>query len=259
MERYMKLVVLWISLGLLSLFVGAWGCGTGNPFPPGSYERGVFFAEKGKNLEAVSAFETYLRKNPTDSLAADAQFKKAMTYMTMKEYPLAVVEFQILRKDYPTSPRIEEALYREGMAYLHQVGRVERDISGAYQARVHFQEFLSTYPNSSYKADVERANAEISDLIVAKRLREIKVYKARHKFRAVATTMDMVLQTEPNSSLLDKVLWERAAAAYDLHKTNEGNLFLEELVRRFPDSSLATKAQKKLGSTQAALADSLRS
>ncbi len=251
---------LWFALAVVLLLVGTLGCGSGNPYPPGSFQRGVFFAENGKNLEAVSAFESYVRRNPTDSLAAEAQFKKAMTYLTMKEYPLAVVEFQILRKDYPTSPLVEEALYREGVSYLHQVGRVERDISGAYQARLHFQDFLATYPGSKFRPDVEKAMTEISNLIVSKRLKEISVYKARHRYKAIVTTMAMIQETEPKSSLLDKVMWEQAQASFALGEDDAGYSTLRELTQRFPESPWSVKARRKLESPEgAASADSLKS
>ena len=122
----------------------------------------------GKNIEAVAALESFIRHNPTDSLAAEAQYLKAMTYMDMKEYPLAAVEFQILRKDYPTSHRVEDAYFQEGVAYLEQVGRIERDITGAYEARLHFLKFSQRV--SRLRATCPRSSTymqEISDLMVA--------------------------------------------------------------------------------------------
>ena len=246
-KRLIRLLSLWLLTGLVAGLAVMSGCGTGNPYPPGSYERGVFFAEKGKNLEAVSSFESFVRRNPTDSLAAEAQFRKAVTYMKMKEYPLAAVEFQILRKDYPTSPRVEEALYQEGMAYLKQVGRIERDISGAYEARAHFRDFLRTYPDSRFRPQVEQAMVEISDLIVTKRLREINVYRQLGRYTAVAATLDNILESEQDSSLLDKVLWERARAAFRLEKEEEGRGFLQQLVQRYPESDYADQARRELG------------
>ncbi len=256
-HRLIRLVSLWLLAGLAAGLAVLAGCGTGNPYPPGSYERAVFFADKGKNLEAVSSFESFVRRNPTDSLASEAQFRKAMTYMKMKEYPLAAVEFQILRKDYPTSSRVEEALYQEGMAYLKQVGRVERDISGAYQARTHFQNLLQQYPDTSFRPQVEQALVEISDLIVAKRLKEINVYRQLGRYQAVATTLDNLLAEEQESSLLDKVLWERAQVAFRLGEQEQGRGFLQQLVQRYPDSPLADKARGRLRS--GAAADSTRS
>ncbi len=259
-NRLLRPFLLWLSLGLLSGVAGIWGCGAGNPYPPGSFQRGVFFAENGKNLEAVSAFESYVRKNPTDSLAAEAQFRKAMTYMAMKEYPLAAVEFRILRKDYPTSPLVEEGAYREGLAYLRQVGRIERDISGAYQARVHFKDFLESYPNSVFRPEVEKSLTEISDMIVAKRLREINVYRQLGRYRAVATSLDNVLADEPGSSLMDKVLWQRAEVAFRLQQDTVARSFLQKLADQYPDSPLAAKARAKLASDGgAAPSDSLQS
>ena len=70
--------------------------------------------------------------------------------MELEEFPLAAVEFQILRKDYPTSPRVEDAAFEEGIAYFEEVGRIQRDITGAVEAREHFREFARQYPGSRH-------------------------------------------------------------------------------------------------------------
>ncbi len=165
----------WIRISILLLMLSVLGgCGAPNPHPVGSHERGVFFADQGKDVEAVAALESYIRKNPADSLAAEAQYLKGMTYMEMGEYPLAGVEFQILRKDYPTSNRVEDALFQEGVSYLEQVGKVQRDITGAHEARLHFLKFSQEYPNSSHMPEVVAYRGEISDLMVRNRLVQIK-------------------------------------------------------------------------------------
>ncbi len=252
-KRLLFPALLWLALAAAALLAA--GCGTGNPYPPGSYERADFFATRGKNLEAVAAFESFVRRNPTDSLAAEAQFRKAMTYMAMKEYPLAAVEFQILRKDYPTSPLVEEALFREGEAYLFQVGRVERDITGAYTARQHFREFLKQYPQSSFRPEVEADLVRISDLVVRKRLKEANVYRQLGRLKAVAATLDILLEQEPDSTLRDEVLWERARVAFDLGEDAAGRGFLEQLLEEFPDSDYARRARGMLAEAGAPAGD----
>ena len=222
------------------------GCGASNPHPVGSYERGVFFAEQGKDVEAVAALESYIRKNPADSLTAEAQYLKGMTYMEMGEYPLASVEFQILRKDYPTSVRVEDALFQEGVAYLEQVGRIERDITGAYEARLHFLKFSQEYPNSPRMPEVVAYMAEISDLMVHKRLEQIKIYKQLHRYEAVAITLDGILSEEAGSSLIPDVLWERARVAGKLDDPDTAGRMYERLVSEFPDSRYADRAGKAL-------------
>lgn len=254
------LALAWAGLGLAVLAVGSGpGCGAGNPYPPGSYERGVYFAEHGKEVEAVAALESYVRRNPTDSLASEAQFLKAMTYMKSREFPLAAVEFQILRKDFPTSPRVEDADFQEGLAYLGQVGRLERDFSGATEARLHFQKFLERYPDSPHAAEARQTLQHISDLVVQKRLQQIRIYQQLDQREAVALTLDTVLAQEAGSSLLDQVLWLRAETAAELDRPEEARRFYQRLLDEFPDSDLTHKARGRLdGETlPAAATDSL--
>ncbi|MBU8869237.1 MAG: outer membrane protein assembly factor BamD [Gemmatimonadales bacterium] len=239
-------VTLLAAAGLSLSLAGMIGCGAGNPFPVGSYERGQHFVEKENYVEAVAALESFVRHNPTDSLAAEAQFLKAMTTMKMDEFPLAAVEFQILRKDYPTSNRVEEANFREGIAYFRQVGRIERDISGALGARRHFQDFLVKYPQSSFRPEAEGFLLDISDLVVLKRLRQCKVFRQLRRFGAIELTMDLVLTQEPGSRLIDRVLFERAKVAGKLEDAETQVTMYRRLVQEYPDSPLAEKARSEL-------------
>jgi len=242
------------TLLLIALTVGT-GCSLHNPYPVGSYERGAYYAEKGNNVEAVAALEAFVRNNPTDSLAAEAQYLKGLTYMDMGEYPLAAVEFQILRKDYPTSDRVEDADFQEGMAYFNQVGNVERDMTGAYEARAHFVKFLENYPRSAHMTEVHGVLQEIADLLVRKRLKQVNVYRQLGRHQAVAVTLDDVLLTETNSTILDEVMWERAKTAERLDDDATARDMYERLLNEYPDSSWAKRAEgalRKLNGARAA-------
>jgi outer membrane assembly lipoprotein YfiO len=227
------------------------GCGTGNPYPPGSFDRGAEFHRRNKHHEAVDAFEAFVRRNPTDSLAARAQYLKALSYMEIKEYPLAAVELQILRKDYPTSLLLEDADFQEGVAHFRQVGRVERDLSGAEEARIHFRRFLNTFPDSKYRDQVLDYLEEISDLFVRKRLRAADVYQHLGRHEAVALVLDATLVEEPQSSLLDQVLFLRARNAVKLGDVEVAETCYQRIVQEYPDSSLAERAASGLANLTA--------
>ena len=130
------------------------------------------------------------RQHPTDTLAAQAQFEKAMAYMEIKEYPLVAVELQILVQDYPISPLVEAARFHEGECYYFQVGRVERDVTQAYEARLHWLDFARQYPNSEFMPLVREYMQEITDLLVDKRLRAVKVYRQLGRWQAVGISLD---------------------------------------------------------------------
>jgi outer membrane assembly lipoprotein YfiO len=238
-----SLALAWVAVVLLGVLAG---CSAKNPYPVGSYERGVFFYEHGKDLEAVGALETYVRHNPTDSLAAEAQFLKAMTYMEMREYPLAAVEFQILRKDYPISDRVEDALFHEGEAYLEQVGAIQRDITGAYEARLHFLKFSQEYPSSKHMPQVLVYMQEISDLMVWKRLEQVKVYRQLGRHQAVAIVLDHIMKDEPATSYMAEVMWERAQTARKLEDIDDEAEMYENLIASFPETEYGIEASKRL-------------
>lgn len=242
------------GLGCILILVSAFalgGCGTTNPYPPGSFERGQFFVEHDNFTDAIPALETFVRHNPTDSLAVQAQFMKARTLMELEQYPLAAVEFQILRKDYPTSPLVEDAFYYEGIAYLDQVENIERDVTGAYEARIHFLEFSQEFPNSKYMTEVVEKMREISDLMVRKRIQQIKIYSQLKRYNAVAMTLDIVLVDEAGSGLLDEVLFRRAEVAVRLEDYGTAETMYKRLLDDFPESDFTGKAQDGLKNLQA--------
>lgn len=231
------------GLGVLILLVG---CGLHNPHPVGSFERGAYYAERGNNLEAIQALESFTRHHPTDSLAAEAQYLKGTTYMAMAEFPLAAVEFQILRKDYPVSVRVPDAHFMEGEAYLAQVGNVERDLTGAHQARLHFVRFTEEYPDSPHIPAVQERLREISDLMVRKRLSQVKVYRQLGRHQAVAMGLDDALRYEAGSALIDLVLWERARTARKLEDEATAAEMYQRLIDEYPESRYTDSARKAL-------------
>lgn len=243
-----RLAAVWLLSLLASTALGlaAAGCGAGNPHAVGTYERGLFWLEKGRYQDAVDAFGIFVRQNPTDSLAARAQFDKALASMKMKDYPLAAVEFQILTKDHPTSPLVEEALFRQGECYYFQVGRIERDVTPAYEARLHWLEFSNRYPDSEFMPQVRAYMAEIADMMVEKRLQRVEVYRQLGKWQAVALSLDRTLQEEPSSSLLDEVLWQRARVAERLEEADVAIAMYRRLVREHPDSPHRDRARDAL-------------
>jgi len=230
------------ALTVLLLAMLLSGCGATNPYPPGSYDRALAFQENGKHHEAVAAYSAFLRRSPTDSLAARAQFEKAMSYMEVKEYPLAAVELQILRQEYPTSDFVEHAVFEEANAFYRQVGRIERDITPAYDARYRYQTFLESYPVSSYVPEARERIVDISDMIVLKRLKQLSVYKRLGRNGAVAVTLDRLVEAEPLSRLRPDVMLRRARLARD---TDDHDIALDLAARimdEYPVSAAAAAA-----------------
>lgn len=241
-----RLVILSMALTSIIAVLLLSGCGAGNPYAAGTYERGMLFVEQEKFPEAIGSLEAFVRQSPTDSLASEAQYQKALTYMKMEEYPLAVVELQILAKDYPTSNRVEDAMFQQGMAHYLQLGRVERDITGAHEARLQFLKFSQTYPQSEHMDDVISTMRDISDLMVLKRLEQVHVFRQLKRYEAVVMTLGLVLEEEANSRLLDRVLWERGEGAIRIGEYDTAAEMFERLIQNYPESDYHKSAKDAL-------------
>jgi len=233
----------WLAtLVALTTLLAVGGCSLKNPHAIGSLERARFWNEHEHYQEAADAYEVFVRQNPTDEQAPQAQFEKALAYMQIKEYPLAAVELQILAQDHPTSPLVEDASFRQGECYYFQVGRLERDVTPAYEARLHWLEFARRYPTSRYMPEVRRYMQEIADLMVRKQMRAVEIYTHLRRPDAAALVLDRILEDEPAASILDEVLLKRAQMARRLDDPEAAVAAYRRLLDEFPESDLRAQA-----------------
>ena len=222
------------------------GCGGSNPHALGSYDRALAFSQDGKHQEAADAYGLFLRRSPTDSLAAQAQFDKARSYMELREYPMAVVEFQILRQEYPTHALVQEAMFQECESKFLQVGRIERDMTPGFEARDSYLSFLRTYPMSPWRSAVDARLVEISDMVVNKQLKSVDLYRRMKKHESAAIVLDRLIESERKSTLRDHLIRERALTAEKLDDTETAVEHWERLIEEHPESSYADEAGERL-------------
>lgn len=244
-----------VALAALVAVMAGGGCSLKNPHDIGSLERARFWNEHEHYQEAADAYEVFVRQNPTHELAPQAQFEKALAYMQIKEYPLAAVELQILAQDHPTSPLVEDASFRQGECYYFQVGRLERDVTPAYEARLHWLEFARQYPTSRYMPEVRRYMQEIADLMVRKQMRAVEIYTHLRRPDAAALVLDRILEEEPAATILDEVLLKRAQVARRLDDPDAAAAAYQRLLAEFPESSLRAQATAGLADLAGKVAD----
>jgi tol-pal system protein YbgF len=67
---------------------------------------------------AIEGFRTYVQNYPKTSLAANAQYWLAESYLSQRNYPQAVAEFEVVLRDHADSAKVPSALFKQGEAYL---------------------------------------------------------------------------------------------------------------------------------------------
>lgn len=237
---------------LLALITVAWlaACGgaAGN-FPAGSFERGEIEFQDENFLDAIDDLKLFIRRNPTDDRSDDAQLMIARAYMAKEDYPVAAVELEILRKDYPDSPLFDEAYYLQGLCYAEQVPRIELHQEVTRDAIVHFERYLRDQSEGAYRPQAEQQIADLRLHLDEKLMSAVRLYLRRGHWSSAEIYLESFVAERPQSQLMPEALYlqaglrareDGAAAALPLY---------QELAQRFPDSSFAGKAREKLSSS----------
>jgi len=82
------------------------------------YNDGVTQLNRGSRVTARRAFEAFLTRFPNHPLAADARYFLADILVQEDRWEEAIVAFNQIPELHPASPRVPEALYRIGVAYI---------------------------------------------------------------------------------------------------------------------------------------------
>jgi outer membrane protein assembly factor BamD len=141
---------------------------------------------------------------------------------------------------------VEEAEFLQGVAYFEQVGRIQRDISGAYEGRDQFQRFLKLYPQSRHAEEARGYLRRIADLVVRKRLAQAEVYRHLGQHEAAVLLLGTTLEEEHDSQLLDRVLLRRAEEAQRAGEQDVAEESYRRLLEVYPQSKLAGEAREAL-------------
>lgn len=89
---------------------------------------------------AIAQFKRFLRKNPTSAFADNAQYWIGESYYALKEFDQAILEFDVVRRQYPDGDKVPAALLKQGYAFAELGDRVD--------ARLILQEVIDRYPQS---------------------------------------------------------------------------------------------------------------
>lgn len=102
---------------------------------------------------AIDKFKKFLEKHPDSNLADNAQYWIGESYYGLKDFDQAIVEFDLVRKDYPKSDKVPGAWLKIGYSFAELGNRVD--------ARLFLQEVINRFPQSK---EAEKARDKIRSL-----------------------------------------------------------------------------------------------
>ncbi len=105
-----------------------------------AYEKARRYFERKNYREAIARFNKFLKKHPQSEFADNAQYWIGESYYALKQFDQAILEFDAVRRKYPSGNKVPAALLKQGFAFAELGDKVD--------ARLILQELIARYPQS---------------------------------------------------------------------------------------------------------------
>jgi tetratricopeptide (TPR) repeat protein len=212
--------------------------------------------------QAIGLFDTYLSEYPDGEFVADALTDKGLAAYRMGFFEMALRHFGEVLERFPGHPRAEQAFFMRGWAlYLLE------NIDEALQVG---ETFLANYPDSPFRTDVHfwlgehafnRGDFETAGhtfLRVAGKaetpeIRSRAYYLAgraamgRGGFQEALEHFSRSLEANRNAPHSPETLFHQGDALTELNRFDDAILVFNQLIQRYPATTLALAAKGRIG------------
>lgn len=206
---------------------------------------------KGEQLIASKKWDLgrqYLRfvaeNYANDPIGRQAALKLADSYFD-EGTPLAYLEAQARYKDfrnrYPSSPRIDYALFRLAQTADKEAEKPDREQTNTRLAASSYRELIVGFPDSPYISEARVRLLRIRNLLAEHEYLVGRYYMRRKGWTAAKGRFDTILAAYPDYGSLDRVLYELGSVERRLGNEAKARESWQRLARDFPASPYAKK------------------
>jgi outer membrane protein assembly factor BamD len=244
------------------LFVAATVAATGcaptvrNSVPPGTsqpdqylFERGTESLNDKKWLTAREFFKSVTETYTQSPYRPDSKLGVGDTYLgegTAEALVLALNEFQEFLAFYPTHARADYAQYKVGMTHHRQMRAAGRDQTETRAAVSAFEAFLTRYPNSKLRPDVEARLREAKDRVGEHEYGVGRYYYSVRWYPAAIERWKALLKQDPAYSGRDVVYFFLGESLIKMGNNPEALPYFERLVSEFEQSEYLAEARVRI-------------
>lgn len=233
------------------------GCATTQKNPaPGQadadkflFDRGTEFLAKKNWLTAREYFRRIVDSYPQSTFRADAKLGVGDSYLgenRIDSLILAANEYREFLTFFPLNPRADYAQYKLAIAQSRQMLRPERDQTATHEALKELQKFIDNFPNSPYRAEVDKLHRAARDRLSESEFLVGRTYYRQRWMQGALNRFSSVLRDDPGYTRKDAVYFYSAEALRRLNLFPEAVPQYERLLTEFPKSKFAKDARKRL-------------
>ena len=184
------------------------------------YEKAVDYYNDTDYSRALPLFEDLLSAFKGSSRSEDVYYYYIYTTFYLGDYYNASYHFKNFSKTFFSSKKSEEMAFMGAYCYYLDSPQYNYDQTNTYKAISELELFISEYPNSEKKNEAEELILDLHNKLEKKELEIAKLYYKTGKYKASLYAFNSFIETYPNSSYQEEVLYIQTKAYFELAKNS---------------------------------------
>ena len=216
------------------------------------YEEGLKEDKDSKLTKAIKLYEQILPGLQGKPQSQIISYNIANAYYNVEDYLIAGYKFERFAKAYPTSQKLEEAVFKSSDSYYQSSPPYSLDQSETLKAMDKLQVYINEYPEGQF---FDEANLKLQELRlkIEKKYYEIaKQYHYTTRYKAAISDFDNYLVKYPGSAYKEKAYFYKLESAYILainsfaylvaERLQDAKVYYEDYSERFPEGEFIEQA-----------------
>ena len=200
--------------------------------PEGLALKGLDYYSQGKYEKAKRSFETLLNQYPFSEFSLLAELKTADSNFYMENYEEALLQYKDFEERHPTNEAIPYVMFQMGMCYYNQIDKIDRDTSRATNAIYSFSRLLRAFPNSVYNDEAQARVRAARNFLANHEYYVASFYERTYAYEEAKARLEYLLRQYPDTNIAPKA----ELLLYDLRNDNPpGRSLFGWLHQSFPD------------------------
>jgi outer membrane protein assembly factor BamD len=189
--------------------------------------------------DAITAFERFTLAYPNHPRVAEARYRLGDAYMGRREYVTAAMEYNRLVTEFPAGPWADDARFGVCRAYYELSPAPPRDQEYTATAVDHCRSLLTYYPESEYVPRATEILDELIDRLAEKDYENAEYYFRRRAYHSANIYYEWVVDNYPSTEWAPRALLRLHESYTRLGYEQEAEAARERLLREFPTSPQA--------------------
>lgn len=220
------------------------------------YKSGQAALREGRPLDAIRYFDHVRVRYPYSAEAALSDLAIGDAQFAQEKYLEAISAYQNFLKLHPHHPRADYASFRVALSSYKDMPSdfilfppsEEKDQTTVRQARQSLEQFLQQYPQSRWAKEASQYLADVKNRLARHEMSVARFYLYRDQWKAAVGRLERLLADYPDSKLEVEALWQLAQAHLKLGNQNKARDALRRIVEKYPQDSRYSQAKQLLKS-----------